>query len=285
MNNQDPHWQTGFELDYYFERTQNIKFRVMDLDDINKDDLIGEAETTIGKILGTSSQVIKLDLTANGNKGRGKVAARIESVQETNMTYMLDTEFINPGNVTKGCCGSKVNPISVQFQRNIGGEWKKSWQSLPINSKTARSGVMTVPFSKMCNEDLNEKIRICLVNPETGVVYNSSEMLAGQIATDDTFATAHHGGSVKFHHRELVRKPTFIDYLRSGYSIGFTTAIDYTLSNGLPTNSSSLHFLGAQINEYEQSLLQVGSVIEPYDSDMLFPVYGFGGIPRYMGIN
>ena len=82
-----------------------------------------------------------------------------------------------------------------------------------------------------------------------------------------------------------MRKPTFIDYLRSGYSIGFTTAIDYTLSNGLPTNSSSLHFLGAQINEYEQSLLQVGSVIEPYDSDMLFPVYGFGGIPRYMGIN
>jgi len=31
--------------------------------------------------------------------------------------------------------------------------------------------------------------------------------------------------------------------------------------------------------------MNVGQVIEPYDSDKLFPVYGFGGIPRYMGIN
>ena len=93
----------------------------MDLDEINADDLIGEAVTTIGKILGTSSQVIQLDLIAGGKTGRGKVAARIESVQESNMSYLLDMEFQNAGNITKGCCGPKINPISIQFQRNIGG--------------------------------------------------------------------------------------------------------------------------------------------------------------------
>lgn len=31
--------------------------------------------------------------------------------------------------------------------------------------------------------------------------------------------------------------------------------------------------------------MSVGMVIEPYDHDKLFPVFGFGGIPRHMGIN
>lgn len=29
----------------------------------------------------------------------------------------------------------------------------------------------------------------------------------------------------------------------------------------------------------------MGYVVEPYDYDKMFPVYGFGGIPRHMGIN
>ena len=31
--------------------------------------------------------------------------------------------------------------------------------------------------------------------------------------------------------------------------------------------------------------MNVGSVIEPYDSDQSFPTFGFGGIPRHLGIN
>ena len=29
----------------------------------------------------------------------------------------------------------------------------------------------------------------------------------------------------------------------------------------------------------------VGSIVEPYDADKSFPVYGFGGVPHHMGIN
>lgn len=29
----------------------------------------------------------------------------------------------------------------------------------------------------------------------------------------------------------------------------------------------------------------VGSIVEPYDADRSFPVFGFGGIPRHMGLN
>lgn len=26
-------------------------------------------------------------------------------------------------------------------------------------------------------------------------------------------------------------------------------------------------------------------VVEPYDFDKMFPVYGFGGVPKYMGLS
>jgi hypothetical protein len=29
----------------------------------------------------------------------------------------------------------------------------------------------------------------------------------------------------------------------------------------------------------------VGSIVEPYDADKKFPVFGFGGIPNHMGIS
>ena len=39
------------------------------------------------------------------------------------------------------------------------------------------------------------------------------------------------------------------------------------------------------MNQYESALLNVGMIVEPYDFDKSFPVFGFGGIPRHMGIN
>ncbi len=58
--------------------------------------------------------------------------------------------------------------------------------------------------------------------------------------------------------------------------------IDYTASNGEYSQPNSLHFLGA-INQYEQAISAVGSILEVYDNDRSFPVYGFGGVPRYLG--
>lgn len=72
-----------------------------------------------------------------------------------------------------------------------------------------------------------------------------------------------------------------MDYLRSGLQISLAVAIDFTGSNGAPSDPRSLHFLGPN-NQYEAAIGMVGSILEPYDSDRLFPTFGFGGIPRYM---
>ena len=91
-------------------------------------------------------------------------------------------------------------------------------------------------------------------------------------------------GTVNFRQFELVERPSFVDYLRSGWQISLTLALDFTASNGNPSDRNSLHFLGTT-NQYEAAISQVGQILEAYDQSKQFPVFGFGGIPRMMGLN
>ncbi len=93
------------------------------------------------------------------------------------------------------------------------------------------------------------------------------------------------GASVRVTGCQLFIKPSLVDYLRAGWQISMVAAIDYTASNGNPSSPSSLHFQGAGVNQYESALYNVGKIVEPYDLDKAFPVFGFGGIPRHMGLN
>uniref|UniRef100_A0A8C1QHQ7 Copine-4-like n=2 Tax=Cyprinus carpio TaxID=7962 RepID=A0A8C1QHQ7_CYPCA len=54
-------------------------------------------------------------------------------------------------------------------------------------------------------------------------------------------------------------------------------AIDFTASNGDPRNSCSLHYIHPyQPNEYLKALIAVGEICQDYDSDKMFPAFGFG---------
>ena len=78
---------------------------------------------------------------------------------------------------------------------------------------------------------------------------------------------------------ELKKKNTFIDYLQKGININLNIAIDYTISNGKPTEKNSLHYDSENKNDYEKAIYSCGSIVGIYDKDQIFPVYGFGGIP------
>ena len=50
--------------------------------------------------------------------------------------------------------------------------------------------------------------------------------------------------------------------------MGFTVAVDFTASNGNPSNPSSLHYInqyGAP-NQYASAIQAVGEIIQDYDS-------------------
>jgi hypothetical protein len=79
---------------------------------------------------------------------------------------------------------------------------------------------------------------------------------------------------------EITPRPSFLDYVRGGMELAFTVAIDFTASNGNPSMPDSLHYVdvtGRTLNQYAQAILAVGRVIEFYDNDKMFPLFGFGG--------
>ena len=76
--------------------------------------------------------------------------------------------------------------------------------------------------------------------------------------------------------------PSFLDYIQGGTQVNFTLAIDFTGSNGNPTDPRSLHYRGDPSrpnmppNQYVTAIRSVGDIVQDYDSDKMFPALGFG---------
>ena len=78
----------------------------------------------------------------------------------------------------------------------------------------------------------------------------------------------------------LEHHPTFTEFISGGMEMSLIVAIDFTASNGDPATPQSLHHIdpaGIQLNQYQTALRAVGGIIEEYDTDKMFPVFGFGG--------
>jgi len=82
---------------------------------------------------------------------------------------------------------------------------------------------------------------------------------------------------------EVVKNYSFLDYIRGGMQINLTVAVDFTGSNGTPSNPNSLHYIGTNSNSYEIAIRSCGNIVAYYDYDQLFPAYGFGG--KFCGDN
>jgi len=143
---------------------------------------------------------------------------------------------------------------------------------------------MVIPLGQLCNADKQSRIKFLTQDHHGHEVFNEVITTVAQLEGGMTNLDAGHGTQIALNNLSIYQRPTLVDYLRSGWSISMVAAIDYTASNGNPSSSTSLHFMGAN-NQYESALMNVGMVIEPYDNDKSFPVFGFGGIPRHLGQN
>ena len=63
VNNLNPDFQTSFTVSYWFEREQRFKFEMVDTDGV---ELIGEAEVTMGNMMGAVRQTWISNLMKQG---------------------------------------------------------------------------------------------------------------------------------------------------------------------------------------------------------------------------
>ena len=77
---------------------------------------------------------------------------------------------------------------------------------------------------------------------------------------------------------QVESNPTFFDYLQGGLQVNFVVAIDFTGSNGNPSDTNSLHYRDpiGRPNQYVTAIRAVGDIVQDYDSDKKFPALGFG---------
>ena len=85
-------------------------------------------------------------------------------------------------------------------------------------------------------------------------------------------------GTIAFPDFKVTDKPSFVEYLKDGWFLNLSVAIDFTASN------KDLHLISddkTHRNDYEAAIYEVGKVLEPYTYKQKFAGFGFGGIPRY----
>ncbi|KAG1714161.1 Copine-8 [Nymphon striatum] len=82
---------------------------------------------------------------------------------------------------------------------------------------------------------------------------------------------------VELIHCTLEKRSSFLEYIQGGLDLNCTIAIDFTASNGNPKQRGTLHYIDPiEPNQYAVALKAVGEIIQDYDTDKLFPVFGFG---------
>ena len=76
---------------------------------------------------------------------------------------------------------------------------------------------------------------------------------------------------------KITQNYTFVDYLNAKLDIGLSVAIDFTASNGNPSDINSLHSITSlEPNQYERAIRSCGNILSYYDSDQYYPCFGFG---------
>lgn len=77
----------------------------------------------------------------------------------------------------------------------------------------------------------------------------------------------------------------FGDFLEQGLQLALVNCIDFTASNGIPSDRKSLHYTGAGKSLYEKALDSVTNILLDYDYDKLVPCFGFGAKVKHPQLN
>lgn len=65
-------------------------------------------------------------------------------------------------------------------------------------------------------------------------------------------------GAISLAGFNVIKKPSFVDYLRGGLQLNMMIAIDFTGSNGVPKFPNSLHYMNPQApNQYQLAIIAI----------------------------
>eukprot|EP00730_Choanoeca_flexa_P018556 TRINITY_DN9027_c0_g1_i3.p1 TRINITY_DN9027_c0_g1~~TRINITY_DN9027_c0_g1_i3.p1 ORF type:complete len:601 (+),score=121.86 TRINITY_DN9027_c0_g1_i3:107-1909(+) len=294
-DNSHPDFAKVIEIDYLFEQRQPIRFDVYDHDKDGKQDseqdFIGSAETTVGEVVGIHRGHFNADLEAKGKKGRGAITVNAEESSDAKGIFQFTARAAH---VDKKDLFGKSDPYFI-ISRASGSGWTPVFKSEVVlktldpvwRANTARLVMLT-------NGNMERPLKIDVFDwNKSGAhdyigsaQFNMLQILNQPVEVPLTLINdkkrrkkgSRYTNSGLFYLKGVVEPEySFVDYLRGGAELSFTIAVDFTASNGDPATPQSLHYCNPHsYNAYQQAIMAVGSIIQDYDSDKLYPCFGFG---------
>ncbi|KAL0464035.1 UNVERIFIED_CONTAM: protein BONZAI 1 [Sesamum latifolium] len=313
LNSLNPKWIRKYTLTYQFEMVQTLVFRVYDVDTqfqnidvkalkLEEQQFLGEASCTLSEIVTKSNRILTLDLAreevsapAHTRKSGQLTVYAEESVSskttaelilrcsdlESKDLFSKSDPFLVISKITES--GILVPICKTEVLKNDHNpKWKQIFLSIQqVGSKDSPLTIECFNFNSNGKHDLLGKVQKSLAELEKlhSVAMGESLFMPASVGQN------HHNKVLKSQlfvdkYSENIQH-TFLDYLAGGYELNFMVAIDFTASNGNPRLPDSLHYIdpSGRPNAYQRAILEVGGVLQFYDSDRKFPAWGFGARP------
>nr|XP_004558721.1 copine-5 isoform X1 [Maylandia zebra] len=301
-NTLNPDFVRKYILDYFFEEKQNLRFDVYDIDSKSPDlakhptefnDFLGQVFCTLGEIVGSPAS--RLEKPLGGIPGK-KCGTVILSAEELGNCRDYATMQFCANKLDKKDFFGKSDPFMVFYRSNEDGTFTICHKTEVVkNTLNPVWEPFSIPVRALCNGDYDRTIKVELYDWDR----DGSHDFIGEFTTSfkelcrgqnqlNVYEVVNakkkikkkryiNSGTVSLLSFSVESEHTFLDYIRGGTQIHFTVAIDFTASNGNPSQSTSLHYMNPyQMNAYAMALKAVGEIIQDYDSDKMFPALGFG---------
>uniref|UniRef100_A0AAQ4QIG2 Copine-3 n=1 Tax=Gasterosteus aculeatus aculeatus TaxID=481459 RepID=A0AAQ4QIG2_GASAC len=296
-NSSSPSFSQRLRVDYHFETVQNLKLGVYDIDnssaDLGDDDYLGGVELTLGQIVSSKTLTRPLQLKKGKPAGKGSITITAEEVKD-NRAIQLEFEAKN---LDKKDTFGKSDPFLEIFKKGDDGKWQLVHRTEVVkNNLSPTWKKFSVPLQTFCSSDVDRPLKVDCSDYDSDGTHdligsfttNVSELQKAAGGAAVSFDCIHpekqkkkksykNSGVVSVKSCQLLTQFSFLDYVMGGCQINFTVAIDFTGSNGDPRSPNSLHYMSPDgLNQYLSALWSVGHVVQDYDTDKLFPAFGFG---------
>ncbi|XP_039468593.1 copine-9 [Oreochromis aureus] len=297
-NTLNPDFVRKFVLDFFFEEKQNLRFDVYNVDTRSSNlskhkDFLGQMFCTLGEIIGSPGG--RLERTLSGIPGK-KCGTIIFTAEELSNCRDIATMQFCANKLDKKDFFGKSDPFLVFYRSNEDGTFTICHKTEVIkNNLNPVWQPFTIPVRALCNGDYDRTVKVDVYDwdrdgshdfiGEFTTSYRELSRGQSQFNVYEVLNPKKKGkkkkyinsGTVTLLSFKVESEYTFVDFIRGGTQLNFTVAIDFTASNGNPSQPTSLHYMSPyQMNAYAMALKAVGEIIQDYDSDKLFPAYGFG---------
>ncbi|XP_064425236.1 copine-8 isoform X2 [Latimeria chalumnae] len=301
-NTLNPDFVRKFILDYFFEEKQNLRFDLYDVDSKSPDlskhdtdfaDFLGQTFCTLGEIVGSPGSRLEKPLAGIPGKKCGLI---ILSAEELGNCRDVATMQFCANKLDKKDFFGKSDPFMVFYRSNEDGTFTICHKTEVVkNTLNPVWQAFSIPVRALCNGDYDRTIKVEVYDWDRdgshdfiGEFTTSYRELARGQSQFNVYEVVNpkkkmkkkkyvNSGTVTLLSFTVESEYTFLDYIKGGTQINFTVAIDFTASNGNPSQSTSLHYMNPyQMNAYAMALKAVGEIIQDYDSDKMFPALGFG---------